>query len=58
MEKNENPLKQKLLTKIKNKTAILGVIGLGYVSLPLAVEMTKSGYRTIGFDIHEKKLVG
>ena len=56
MKKNENPLKQQLLTKIKNKTAILGVIGLGYVGLPLAVEKAKAGYKTIGFDMQEKKV--
>ena len=56
MKKNENPLKHQLLTKIKNKTAVLGVIGLGYVGLPLAVEKAKAGYKTIGFDIQEKKV--
>lgn len=56
MKKNKNPLKRYLLTKIKNKTAILGVIGLGYVGLPLAVEKAKAGYKTIGFDIQEKKV--
>ena len=56
MQKNENPFKQQLLTKIKNKTATLGVIGLGYVGLPLAVEKAKAGYKTIGFDIQEKKV--
>jgi len=53
---NENSLKKQLLSKIKNKTAILGVIGLGYVGLPLAVEKAKAGYKTIGFDIQEKKV--
>jgi len=56
MKKNENPLKQELLNRIKNKTAVLGVIGLGYVGLPLAVEKAKVGYKTIGFDIQEKKV--
>jgi len=56
MNKIENTLKQKLLTKIKNKTAVLGVIGLGYVGLPLAVEKAKAGYKTIGFDMQEKKV--
>lgn len=55
MKKNENPLKKELLNRIKNKSAILGVIGLGYVGLPLAVEKAKAGYKTIGFDIQEKK---
>ncbi len=45
-------LKQKLI----NKTAILGVVGLGYVGLPLAVEKAKAGYRTVGFDISEKRV--
>src|SRR5690554_492233 len=42
--------------KIKNKTAILGVVGLGYVGLPLAVEKAKAGFRTIGFDVQESKV--
>jgi len=56
MEKNKNPYKQQILSKIKNKTAVLGVIGLGYVGLPLAVEKAKAGYKTIGFDMQEKKV--
>lgn len=46
----------KLENRIKNKTAILGVIGLGYVGLPLAVEKAKAGFTTIGFDIQETKV--
>ena len=57
MKKSENPYKQQLLSKIKNKTAVLGVIGLGYVGLPLAVEKAKAGYKTIGFDMQEKKVL-
>ena len=45
-----------LLEKIEKKTAVIGVIGLGYVGLPLAVEKAKVGYRVIGFDIQEKKV--
>jgi len=56
MKKSNNPYKKQLLSKIKNKTAILGVIGLGYVGLPLAVEKAKAGYKTIGFDLQEKKV--
>lgn len=48
----KNILKEKLL----NKTAVLGVIGLGYVGLPLAVEKAKAGYHTIGFDIQSEKV--
>ena len=39
-----------------DKTATLGVIGLGYVGLPLAVEKAKAGFKTIGFDVQESKV--
>lgn len=45
-------IKQKLL----DGSAILGVVGLGYVGLPLAVEKAKAGYTTIGFDIQKSKI--
>jgi UDP-N-acetyl-D-glucosamine dehydrogenase len=45
-----------LLKKITEKTAILGVIGLGYVGLPLAFEKANAGYKTIGFDIQAEKV--
>jgi UDP-N-acetyl-D-glucosamine dehydrogenase len=41
---------------IKNKKAKIGVIGLGYVGLPLAVEMAKQGFKIIGIDIDKKKV--
>ncbi len=49
-------MKKALLDKINNKTAVVGVVGLGYVGLPLAVEKAKAGYRVIGFDIQEQKV--
>ena len=49
-------MKHTLLTKIKNKTLIAGVVGLGYVGLPLAVEKAKAGFRTIGFDVQAQKV--
>lgn len=49
-------LKQQLLDKINNKTAKVGVVGLGYVGLPLAVEKAHAGYQTIGFDVQDKKV--
>ncbi|MCD6462783.1 MAG: nucleotide sugar dehydrogenase [Thermotogae bacterium] len=45
-----------LMEKIKNREAVVGVIGLGYVGLPLAVEKAKAGYRIIGFDIQRKRV--
>jgi len=56
MKNAENPLKAILLNKIKNKTAILGVVGLGYIGLPLAVEKAKAGFTTTGFDTQEKRV--
>lgn len=47
-------MKTELLDKIKNRTAIIGVVGLGYVGLPLAVEIAKAGYTVIGFDVQDK----
>ncbi len=45
-----------LLNKIKSKHLICGVVGLGYVGLPLAVEKAKSGFKTIGFDVQKEKV--
>ncbi|MDR6553883.1 nucleotide sugar dehydrogenase [Paenibacillus qinlingensis] len=45
-----------LIDKFENKTAVIGVIGLGYVGLPLAVEKAKAGYKVIGFDVQETKV--
>jgi UDP-N-acetyl-D-glucosamine dehydrogenase len=50
---NENNIYERLIEKIENKSAIIGVIGLGYVGLPLAVEKAKAGYKVIGFDIQD-----
>ena len=49
-------MKNKLLGKIKNKNITVGVIGLGYVGLPLAVEKAKAGFKTTGFDIQKEKV--
>ena len=45
-----------LIDKINDKSAKIGVIGLGYVGLPLAVEFTNAGYETLGIDIDENKV--
>ncbi len=49
-------LKEELLRKIADKSAVVGIVGLGYVGLPLAVEMAEAGYKTIGFDVQAKKV--
>ena len=45
-----------LLKKIESKQAKLGVIGLGYVGLPLAVEFARAGFSVIGYDVDQKKV--
>jgi UDP-N-acetyl-D-glucosamine dehydrogenase len=48
----ENIIKKKIL----NKQAVVGVIGLGYVGLPLAMLISNKGFKTYGFDIDENKI--
>lgn len=45
-----------LLNKLENKEATIGVVGLGYVGLPLAVEKVKAGYKVIGFDVQQARV--
>lgn len=49
-------MKNKLLSRIKNKTATIGIIGLGYVGLPLALRFVEVGYHVKGFDIDKTKI--
>ena len=42
--------------KIKDKNAKIGVIGLGYVGLPLAIEFIQAGFNVVGIDIDEDKI--
>ena len=50
-----NPNRQRLLDSIRSGTAKIGVIGLGYVGLPLAVEFARRGFDVSGFDVDESK---
>ncbi|MCH2533960.1 MAG: nucleotide sugar dehydrogenase [Bdellovibrionales bacterium] len=49
-------MKSELSEKLNNKTAVIGVLGLGYVGLPLVLRYSKVGYRVIGFDIDDEKV--
>src|SRR5574344_1845715 len=49
-------MKQLLLKKIAERKIVAGVVGLGYVGLPLAVEKAKAGFKTIGFDMQKSKV--
>ncbi|MBN1302777.1 MAG: nucleotide sugar dehydrogenase [Melioribacteraceae bacterium] len=45
-----------ILQRIKEKKAVVGVVGLGYVGLPLALEYTKKNFNVLGFDIDDSKI--
>lgn len=49
-------IKKQLIEKIQSKTLKMGVCGLGYVGLPLAVDKAKHGFKTIGFDVQKEKV--
>ncbi len=49
-------MKNNILKKIDEKSIVVGVVGLGYVGLPLAVEKAKAGFKTIGFDVQSEKV--
>ncbi|MEO7651908.1 MAG: nucleotide sugar dehydrogenase [Bryobacteraceae bacterium] len=49
-------MKAELEEKIRNRTAKVGVVGLGYVGLPLAVEFAKAGFEVTGIDLSEWKV--
>lgn len=55
-DKTMATLKEQLLEKIAKKEMKVGVVGLGYVGLPLAVEKAKAGFRTVGFDVNAEKV--
>ena len=49
-------MKADLMKKVQDRSLRIGVVGLGYVGLPLAVEQAKAGFKTIGFDVQESKV--
>ena len=49
---------QELIRKAERREALFGIVGLGYVGLPLAVELAKAGYRVLGFDISQRVVDG
>ena len=49
-------MKEQLIKRIDERDIVVGVVGLGYVGLPLAVEKAKAGFKTIGFDIQPEKV--
>jgi len=45
-----------LLERIENRTAVIGIVGLGYVGLPLAVIFSEAGFRVKGIDVDADKV--
>ncbi len=48
--------KNDLIQRIERKNAMVGIVGLGYVGLPLLLRCCEAGYNVIGFDISEDKV--
>ncbi len=44
-------MKDQLLARIADRSAVIGIVGLGYVGLPLAMEFARAGFRVIGYDV-------
>ena len=55
METQTGSIAATLAEKIRNKTAKCGVVGLGYVGLPLAVELGHVGFEVVGLDVQQSK---
>jgi UDP-N-acetyl-D-glucosamine dehydrogenase len=55
---SEVTVADRLRARLETREAVVGVMGLGYVGLPLAVELARSGYRVLGFDISEPAVAG
>jgi UDP-N-acetyl-D-glucosamine dehydrogenase len=47
---------EQLINKIKNREAVIGIIGMGYVGQPLALRYSQLGFKVVGFDIDQEKV--
>ncbi len=47
-----------LIERIERRDIVFGIVGLGYVGLPLAVELARAGYRVLGFDVNQRVVDG
>lgn len=48
-------MKAELINKLNDKQAVIGIVGLGYVGLPLSIRFAEVGYKVLGFDIDPEK---
>lgn len=49
-------MKQELIEKLDKKSALIGIVGLGYVGIPLSISFSSKGYKVVGFDIDQSKI--
>ncbi len=54
----EGPNAARLRAKAADRSAVIGIVGMGYVGLPLAIEMARAGYRVLGFDVTARVVDG
>ncbi len=53
---SDTQMKDKVLERIRQREACVGIVGLGYVGLPLLIEFSKAGFPVLGLDIDERKI--
>jgi UDP-N-acetyl-D-glucosamine dehydrogenase len=53
-----NPVADALIARGRDRSALCGVVGLGYVGLPLVIELVRAGYRVLGFDVSTRVVDG
>jgi UDP-N-acetyl-D-glucosamine dehydrogenase len=51
-------LADSLIERIERRDIVFGIVGLGYVGLPLAVELARAGYRVLGYDVNQRVVEG
>ena len=56
MKPRDLAVKQALLRKLKSREAVIGIVGMGYVGLPLALRYAEVGYPVVGFDVDRSKV--
>ncbi|PRH88750.1 nucleotide sugar dehydrogenase [Labrys okinawensis] len=56
MQDMQSPLASALLARIQARQAVIGIIGLGYVGLPLAIAIARAGFKVLGFDIDTRRV--
>ena len=56
VDSNNMPLAAAARQAIDARTCVVGIVGLGYVGLPLAVELARAGFETIGLDLDPRKI--